>query len=140
MDDKRDNIFEENENNIKNEEHIEETSKNTEDEMKETSDRESMKETQKLFNNENIDEMKETVDEDFGGDYGEHIEEPYDHSIEQEIYNEPYMEDSKAKDKEFESYVDGIVQKEFEKRRKGNRLKSVSIGNCFGKFYKYSGN
>ena len=126
MDDKRDNIFEENENNIKNEEHIEETSKNTEDEMKETSDRESMKETQKLFNNENIDEMKETVDEDFGGDYGEHIEEPYDHSIEQEIYNEPYMEDSKAKDKEFESYVDGIVQKEFEKRRKGNRLKSVS--------------
>ena len=125
MDDKRDNIFEENENNIKNEEHIEETSKNTEDEMKETSDRESMKETQKLFNNENIDEMKETVDEDFGGDYGEHIEEPYDHSIEQEIYNEPYMEDSKAKDKEFESYVDGIVQKEFEKRRKGNRLKSV---------------
>lgn len=27
MDDKRDNIFEENENNIKNEEHIEETSK-----------------------------------------------------------------------------------------------------------------
>lgn len=126
MDDKRDNIFEENENNIKNEEHIEETSKNTEDEMKETSDRESMKETQKLFNNENIDEMKETVDEDFGGDYGEHIEEPYDHSIEQEIYNEPYMEDSKAKDKEFESYVGGIVQKEFEKRRKGNRLKSVS--------------
>lgn len=126
MDDKRDNIFEENENNIKNEEHIEETSKNTEDEMKETSDRESMKETQKLFNNENIDEMKETVDEDFGGDYGEHIEEPYDHSIEQEIYNEPYMEDSKAKDKEFESYIDGIVQKEFEKRRKGNRLKSVS--------------
>ena len=126
MDVKRDNIFEENENNIKNEEHIEETSKNTEDEMKETSDRESMKETQKLFNNENIDEMKETVDEDFGGDYGEHIEEPYDHSIEQEIYNEPYMEDSKAKDKEFESYVDGIVQKEFEKRRKGNRLKSVS--------------
>ena len=126
MDDKRDNIFEENENNIKNEEHIEETSKKTEDEMKETSDRESMKETQKLFNNENIDEMKETVDEDFGGDYGEHIEEPYDHSIEQEIYNEPYMEDSKAKDKEFESYVDGIVQKEFEKRRKGNRLKSVS--------------
>ncbi|WP_455931653.1 S1C family serine protease [Parvimonas micra] len=126
MDDKIDNIFEENENNIKNEEHIEETSKNTEDEMKETSDRESMKETQKLFNNENIDEMKETVDEDFGGDYGEHIEEPYDHSIEQEIYNEPYMEDSKAKDKEFESYVDGIVQKEFEKRRKGNRLKSVS--------------
>ncbi|WP_462247044.1 S1C family serine protease [Parvimonas micra] len=126
MDDKRDNIFEENENNIKNEEHIEETSKNTEDEMKEISDRESMKETQKLFNNENIDEMKETVDEDFGGDYGEHIEEPYDHSIEQEIYNEPYMEDSKAKDKEFESYVDGIVQKEFEKRRKGNRLKSVS--------------
>ena len=126
MDDKRDNIFEENENNIKNEEHIEETSKNTEDEMKETSDRESMKETQKLFNNENIDEMKETVDEDFGGDYGEHIEEPYDHSIEQEIYDEPYMEDSKAKDKEFESYVDGIVQKEFEKRRKGNRLKSVS--------------
>lgn len=126
MDDKRDNIFEENENNIKNEEHIEETSKNTEDEMKETSDRESMKETQKLFNNENIDEMKETVDEDFGGDYGEHIEEPYDHSIEQEIYNEPYMEDSKAKDKEFESYVDGIVQKKFEKRRKGNRLKSVS--------------
>lgn len=126
MDDKRDNIFEENENNIKNEEHIEETSKNTEDEMKETSDRESMKETQKLFNNENIDEMKETVDEDFGGDYGEHIEEPYDHSIEQEIYNEPYMEDSKVKDKEFESYVDGIVQKEFEKRRKGNRLKSVS--------------
>ena len=126
MDDKRDNIFEENENNIKNEEHIEETSKNTEDEMKETSDRESMKETQKLFNNENIDEMKETVDEDFGGDYGEHIEEPYDHSIEQEIYNEPYMEDSKAKDKEFESYVDGIVQKEFEKRRNGNRLKSVS--------------
>ena len=93
MDDKRDNIFEENENNIKNEEHIEETSKNTEDEMKETSDRESMKETQKLFNNENIDEMKETVDEDFGGDYGEHIEEPYDHSIEQEIYDEPYMED-----------------------------------------------
>lgn len=126
MDDKRDNIFEENENNIKNEEHIEETSKNTEDEMKETSDRESMKETQKLFNNENIDEMKETVDEELGGDYGEHIEEPYDHSIEQEIYNEPYMEDSKAKDKEFESYVDGIVQKEFEKRRKGNRLKSVS--------------
>ncbi|WP_459541915.1 S1C family serine protease [Parvimonas micra] len=126
MDDKRDNIFEENENNIKNEEHIEETSKNTEDEMKETSDRDSMKETQKLFNNENIDEMKETVDEDFGGDYGEHIEEPYDHSIEQEIYDEPYMEDSKAKDKEFESYVDGIVQKEFEKRRKGNRLKSVS--------------
>ena len=126
MDDKRDNIFEENENNIKNEKHIEETSKNTEDEMKETSDRESMKETQKLFNNENIDEMKETVDEDFGGDYGEHIEEPYDHSIEQEIYDEPYMEDSKAKDKEFESYVDGIVQKEFEKRRKGNRLKSVS--------------
>lgn len=126
MDDKRDNIFEENENNIKNEEHIEETSKNTEDEMKEISDRESMKETQKLFNNENIDEMKETVDEDFGGDYGEHIEEPYDHSIEQEIYNEPYMEDSKAKDKEFESYVDGIVQKEFQKRRKGNRLKSVS--------------
>lgn len=126
MDDKRDNIFEENENNIKNEEHIEETSKNTEDEMKETSDRESMKETQKLFNNENIDEVKETVDEDFGGDYGEHIEEPYDHSIEQEIYDEPYMEDSKAKDKEFESYVDGIVQKEFEKRRKGNRLKSVS--------------
>ena len=126
MDDKRDNIFEENENNIKNEEHIEETSKNTEDEMKETSDRESMKETQKLFNNENIDEMKETVDEDFGGDYGEHIEEPYDHSIEQEIYDEPYMEESKAKDKEFESYVDGIVQKEFEKRRKGNRLKSVS--------------
>lgn len=126
MDDKRDNIFEENENNIKNEEHIEETSKNTEDKMKETSDRESMKETQKLFNNENIDEMKETVDEDFGGDYGEHIEEPYDHSIEQEIYDEPYMEDSKAKDKEFESYVDGIVQKEFEKRRKGNRLKSVS--------------
>lgn len=126
MDNKRDNIFEENENNIKNEEHIEETSKNTEDEMKETSDRESMKETQKLFNNENIDEMKETVDEDFGGDYGEHIEEPYDHSIEQEIYDEPYMEDSKAKDKEFESYVDGIVQKEFEKRRKGNRLKSVS--------------
>lgn len=126
MDDKRDNIFEENENNIKNEEHIEETSKNTEDEMKEISDRESMKETQKLFNNENIDEMKETVDEDFGGDYGENIEEPYDHSIEQEIYNEPYMEDSKAKDKEFESYVDGIVQKEFEKRRKGNRLKSVS--------------
>ena len=126
MDDKRDNIFEENENNIKNEEHIEETSKNTEDEMKETSDRESMKETQKLFNNENIDEMKETVDEDFGGDYGEHIEELYDHSIEQEIYDEPYMEDSKAKDKEFESYVDGIVQKEFEKRRKGNRLKSVS--------------
>ncbi len=126
MNDKRDNIFEENENNIKNEEHIEETSKNTEDEMKETSDRESMKETQKLFNNENIDEMKETVDEDFGGDYGEHIEEPYDHSIEQEIYDEPYMEDSKAKDKEFESYVDGIVQKEFEKRRKGNRLKSVS--------------
>lgn len=126
MDDKRDNIFEENENNIKNEEHIEETSKNTEDEMKEISDRESMKETQKLFNNENIYEMKETVDEDFGGDYGEHIEEPYDHSIEQEIYNEPYMEDSKAKDKEFESYVDGIVQKEFEKRRKGNRLKSVS--------------
>ena len=126
MDDKRDNIFEENKNNIKNEEHIEETSKNTEDEMKEISDRESMKETQKLFNNENIDEMKETVDEDFGGDYGEHIEEPYDHSIEQEIYDEPYMEDSKAKDKEFESYVDGIVQKEFEKRRKGNRLKSVS--------------
>ena len=126
MDDKRDNIFEENENNIKNEEHIEETSKNTEDEMKEISDRESMKETQKLFNNENIEEMKETVDEDFGGDYGEHIEEPYDHSIEQEIYDEPYMEDSKAKDKEFESYVDGIVQKEFEKRRKGNRLKSVS--------------
>lgn len=128
MDDKRDNIFEENENenNIKNEEHIEETSKKTEDEMKETSDRESMKETQKLFNNENIDEMKETVDEDFGGDYGEHIEEPYDHSIEQEIYDEPYMEDSKAKDKEFESYVDGIIQKEFEKRRKGNRLKSVS--------------
>lgn len=126
MDDKRDNIFDENEENIKNEEHIEETSKKTEDEMKETSDRESMKETQKLFNNENIDEMKETVDEDFGGDYGEHIEEPYDHSIEQEIYNEPYMEDSKAKDKEFESYVDGIVQKEFEKRRKGNRLKSVS--------------
>lgn len=126
MDDKRDNIFEENENNIKNEEHIEETSKNTEDEMKETSDRESMKETQKLFNNENIDEMKETVDEDFGGDYGEHIEELYDHSIEQEIYDKPYMEDSKAKDKEFESYVDGIVQKEFEKRRKGNRLKSVS--------------
>ena len=126
MDDKRDNIFEENENNIKNEEHIEETSKNTEDEMKEISDRESMKETQKLFNNENIDEMKETVDEDFGGDYGEHIEEPYDHSIEQEIYDEPYMEDSKAKDKEFESYIDGIVQKEFEKRRKGNRLKSVS--------------
>lgn len=126
MDDKRDNIFEENEENIKNEEHIEETSKKTEDEMKETSDRESMKETQKLFNNENIDEMKETVDEDFGGDYGEHIEEPYDHSIEQEIYDEPYMEDSKAKDKEFESYVDGIVQKEFEKRRKGNRLKSVS--------------
>lgn len=126
MDDKRDNIFEENENNIKNEEHIEETSKNTEDEMKEISDRESMKETQKLFNNENIDEMKETVDEDFGGDYGEHIEEPYDHSIEQEIYDEPYMEDSKAKDKEFESYVDGIVQKEFEKRKKGNRLKSVS--------------
>ena len=126
MDDKRDNIFEENENNIKDEEHIEETSKNTEDEMKETSDRESMKETQKLFNNENIDEMKETVDEDFGGDYGEHIEELYDHSIEQEIYDEPYMEDSKAKDKEFESYVDGIVQKEFEKRRKGNRLKSVS--------------
>lgn len=126
MDDKRDNIFEENENNIKNEEHIEETSKNTEDEMKEISDRESMKETQKLFNNENIDEMKETVNEDFGGDYGEHIEEPYDHSIEQEIYDEPYMEDSKAKDKEFESYVDGIVQKEFEKRRKGNRLKSVS--------------
>ena len=123
MDDKRDNIFDEN---IKNEEHIEETSKKTEDEMKETSDRESMKETQKLFNNENIDEMKETVDEDFGGDYGEHIEEPYDHSIEQEIYDEPYMEDSKAKDKEFESYVDGIVQKEFEKRRKGNRLKSVS--------------
>ena len=126
MDDKRDNIFDENEENIKNEEHIEETSKKTEDEMKETSDRESMKETQKLFNNENIDEMKETVDEDFGGDYGEHIEEPYDHSIEQEIYDEPYMEDSKAKDKEFESYVDGIVQKEFEKRRKGNRLKSVS--------------
>ncbi|WP_455100307.1 trypsin-like peptidase domain-containing protein [Parvimonas micra] len=126
MDDKRDNIFDENENNIKNEEHIEETSKNTEDEMKEISDRESMKETQKLFNNENIDEMKETVDEDFGGDYGENIEEPYDHSIEQEIYDEPYMEDSKAKDKEFESYVDGIVQKEFEKRRKGNRLKSVS--------------
>ena len=31
MDDKRDNIFEENENNIKNEEHIEETSKNTEE-------------------------------------------------------------------------------------------------------------
>lgn len=126
MDDKRDNIFDENEENIKNEEHIEETSEKTEDEMKETSDRESMKETQKLFNNENIDEMKETVDEDFGGDYGEHIEEPYDHSIEQEIYDEPYMEDSKAKDKEFESYVDGIVQKEFEKRRKGNRLKSVS--------------
>ena len=126
MDDKRDNIFDENEENIKNEEHIEETSKKTEDEMKETSDRESIKETQKLFNNENIDEMKETVDEDFGRDYGEHIEEPYDHSIEQEIYNEPYMEDSKAKDKEFESYVDGIVQKEFEKRRKGNRLKSVS--------------
>ena len=47
MDDKRDNIFDENEENIKNEEHIEETSKKTEDEMKETSDRESMKETQR---------------------------------------------------------------------------------------------
>ena len=34
MDDKRDNIFEENENNIKKEEHIEETSKNTEDEVR----------------------------------------------------------------------------------------------------------
>ena len=61
MDDKRDNIFDENEENIKNEEHIEETSKKTEDEMKETSDRESMKETQKLFNNENIDEKKQLM-------------------------------------------------------------------------------
>ncbi len=36
--------------------------------MKETSDRVYERNT-KLFNNENIDEMKETVDEDFGGDY-----------------------------------------------------------------------
>lgn len=93
MDDKRDNIFDENENNLN--------------------------ETQKLFNEENINN---TIDED----YGEYTEDPYDYYKQQEIYDEPYMEDSNTQDKKFESYVDGIVQKEFEKRKKANRFKSFS--------------
>ncbi|EGL36009.1 hypothetical protein HMPREF9126_1411 [Parvimonas sp. oral taxon 110 str. F0139] len=102
MDDKRDNIFDENENNIKNEEHKEETSRQNEN---------NLNETQKLFNEENINN---TIDED----YGEYTEDPYDYYKQQEIYDEPYMEDSNTQDKKFESYVDGIVQKEFEKRKK----------------------
>lgn len=110
MDDKRDNIFDENENNIKNEEHKEETSRQNEN---------NLNETQKLFNEENINN---TIDED----YGEYTEDPYDYYKQQEIYDEPYMEDSNTQDKKFESYVDGIVQKEFEKRKKANRFKSFS--------------
>ena len=110
MDDKRDNIFDENENNIKNEEHKEETSRQNEN---------NLNETQKLFNEENINN---TIDED----YGEYTEYPYDYYKQQEIYDEPYMEDSNTQDKKFESYVDGIVQKEFEKRKKANRFKSFS--------------
>ena len=110
MDDKRDNIFDENENNIKNEEHKEETSRQNEN---------NLNETQKLFNEEDINN---TIDED----YGEYTEDPYDYYKQQEIYDEPYMEDSNTQDKKFESYVDGIVQKEFEKRKKANRFKSFS--------------
>ncbi|MEB3012365.1 trypsin-like peptidase domain-containing protein [Parvimonas sp. D2] len=110
MDDKRDNIFDENENNIKNEEHKEETSRQNEN---------NLNETQKLFNEE---DMNNTIDED----YGEYTEDPYDYYKQQEIYDEPYMEDSNTQDKKFESYVDGIVQKEFEKRKKANRFKSFS--------------
>lgn len=110
MDDKRDNIFDENENNIKNEEHKEETSRQNES---------NLNETQKLFNEEDINN---TIDED----YGEYTENPYDYYRQQEIYDEPYMEDSNTQDKKFESYVDGIVQKEFEKRKKANRFKSFS--------------
>ena len=110
MDDKRDNIFDENENNIKNEEHKEETSRQNEN---------NLNETQKLFNEEDINN---TIDED----YGEYTEDPYDYYKQQEIYDEPYMEGSNTQDKKFESYVDGIVQKEFEKRKKANRFKSFS--------------
>ena len=110
MDDKRDNIFDENENNIKNEEYKEETSRQNEN---------NLNETQKLFNEEDINN---TIDED----YGEYTEDPYDYYKQQEIYDEPYMEDSNTQDKKFESYVDGIVQKEFEKRKKANRFKSFS--------------
>ncbi len=110
MDDKRDNIFDENENNIKNEEHKEETSRQNEN---------NLNETQKLFNEE---DMNNTIDED----YGEYTEDPYDYYKQQEIYDEPYMEDSNTQDKKFESYVDGIIQKEFEKRKKANRFKSFS--------------
>ena len=110
MDDKRDNIFDENENNIKNEEHKEETSRQNEN---------NLNETQKLFNEEDINN---SIDED----YGEYTEDPYDYYKQQEIYDEPYMEDSNTQDKKFESYVDGIVQKEFEKRKKANRFKSFS--------------
>ena len=72
-----------------------------------------------MFNEENINN---TIDED----YGEYTEDPYDYYKQQEIYDEPYMEDSNTQDKKFESYVDGIVQKEFEKRKKANRFKSFS--------------
>lgn len=155
MDNKRDNIFDENENNTENiKENIEETSEKVEevkdiineetkdeineevkdditessdiDEINEMSNMDEINETQKLFNQDDIDEINNISDEDYGEYIEEQIEEPYDCSVEQEIYDEEYMEDSNEKEKKFEAYVDGLVQKEFEKRKKGNRLKSFS--------------
>ena len=113
MDDKRDNIFDEN----KNEEHINETSNKNED---------SFSETQKLYNSENTEEMNDKVDK-ADETYGKFFEEPSDDYIKQsESEYEDYVDESKDDNKNFESYVDGIVQKEFEKRKKANRFKSFS--------------
>ena len=122
MDNKRYNIFEENENKTENiKEHIEETSEKKE-EVKDIV-KEEINETQKLFNQDDIDEINDVVDED----YEDFFEEPSDDYIRQsESDYEEYIKEPEEDNKKFEAYVDGLVQKEFERRKKGNRLKSFS--------------
>ena len=123
MENKKDNIFDGNENNTENiKENIEEISEKRE-EINETSNMDEINETQKLFNQDDIDEINDVVDED----YKDFFEEASDDYIRQsESDYEEYIKEPEEDNKKFEAYVDGLVQKEFEKRKKGNRLKSFS--------------
>lgn len=139
MENKKDNIFDGNENNTENiKENIEEISEKREeekdiiakkineevkDEINEAYDIDKIDETQKLFNQDDIDEINDVVDED----YEDFFEEPSDDYIRQsESDYEEYIKEPEEDNKKFEAYVDGLVQKEFERRKKGNRLKSFS--------------
>lgn len=139
MENKKDNIFDGNENNTENiKENIEEISEKREeekdiiakkineevkDEINEASYIDKIDETQKLFNQDDIDEINDVVDED----YEDFFEEPSDDYIRQsESDYEEYIKEPEEDNKKFEAYVDGLVQKEFERRKKGNRLRSFS--------------